>query len=141
MVEKNQGHILNVASIAGFMSGPLMSTYYATKNYVVSLSEGVREELRHQGSAVNISILCPGPVETNFDKVAGVDFSLASVSSEMVAKCAIKGLKQKKFYIVPGIKISFLRIVSRLVPRSLLVKLVYFQQKKKKVYKNYKHQP
>ena len=132
MLKKDQGQILNVASIAGFMSGPLMSTYYATKNYVVSLSEGIREELYHQGSKVSVSILCPGPVETNFDKVAGVDFSLTAVSSEMVAKCAIKGLQKKKFYIVPGMKISFLRIISRLVPRSLLVKLVYFQQKKKK---------
>lgn len=132
MVKKDRGQILNVASIAGFMSGPLMATYYATKNYVVSLSEGIREELLHQRSNVSISILCPGPVETNFDKIAGVDFSLSAVSSEMVAKCAIKGLQKKKFYIVPGIYISCLRVFSRLLPRSLLVKLVYFQQKKKK---------
>lgn len=132
MVERNQGQILNVASVAGFMSGPLMATYYATKNYVVSLSEAVFEELRKGKSNVSISILCPGPVDTNFDRVAGVDFSLSSVSSEYVAECAIRGIQKRKFYIVPSLKISFLRVMSRLVPRSLLVKLVYFQQKKKK---------
>lgn len=132
MVDKNYGQILNVASVAGFMSGPLMATYYATKNYVVSLSEGVHEELRRSKSNVSISILCPGPVDTNFDRVAGVDFSLSSVSSEYVAKCAVKGIQKRKFYIVPSFKISFLRVMSRLVPRSLLVKLIYFQQRKKK---------
>lgn len=72
MIRKDKGQILNVASIAGFMPGPLMSTYYATKNYVVSLSEGVREELRKRKSKVKVSILCPGPVKTNFDNIAGV---------------------------------------------------------------------
>lgn len=134
MVKKDTGQILNVASIAGFMSGPLMATYYATKNYVVSLSEAVREELRRSGSNVSISILCPGPVDTNFNAIAGVDFSLTSISSNEVAKCVIKGLKRKKFYIVPGKLISFLRIFSRFIPRSLLVRFVYFQQRKKKVY-------
>ena len=66
MKEKNSGKILNVASIAGFMPGPLMATYYATKSYVVRLSESIREELRREKSKVQISILCPGPVNTNF---------------------------------------------------------------------------
>lgn len=132
MVKNNKGQILNVASIAGFLSGPLMATYYATKNYVVSLSEGVREELRRKKSSVSISILCPGAVATNFDKVAGVDFSFVSMSSERVAKYAIKKLHKHKFYIVPGRLISFFRIISRIVPRSLSGKIVYFLQKKKR---------
>ncbi len=70
MIEKNEGHILNVASIAGFMPGPLMSTYYSSKAYVVRLTEGIREELKKQASNVKISLLCPGPVDTNFNKVA-----------------------------------------------------------------------
>lgn len=132
MVKKDSGQILNVASIAGFMPGPLMSTYYATKNYVVSLSEGVREELRKRKSKVNISILCPGPVKTNFDNVAGVSFSLRGKSSKDVAKYTVKQLRRGKFYIVPGIDIKFLRFISGIVPNSLITKIVYYQQRKKK---------
>lgn len=132
MVKKDQGQILNVASIAGFMPGPLMSTYYATKNYVVSLSTGVREELRKRKSHVEISILCPGPVHTNFNRVALVEFSLKSLSSELVARYTVKKLKKKQFYIIPGQKIRILRLISKLIPTSLLVRVVYFQQKKKK---------
>ena len=131
MVKKDSGQILNVASIAGFMSGPLMSTYYATKNYVVSLSEGVREELRKSKSKVSLSILCPGPVKTNFDNVAGVRFSLRGKSSEEVARYAIKQLKRGKFYIVPGIDIKILRFISKVVPNSLVTRIVYYQQRKK----------
>ena len=132
MVNRDSGQILNVASIAGFMPGPLMSTYYATKNYVVSLSEGVREELRKKKSNVRISILCPGPVKTNFDNVAGVKFSLKGKSSDEVAKYVVKCMKKGKFYIVPGFDIKLLRFISGIVPNSLISKVVYYQQKKKK---------
>ena len=131
MVKRDSGYILNVASIAGFMPGPLMSTYYATKNYVVSLSEGVREELRKRKSNVKISILCPGPVKTNFDSVAGVSFSLRGKSSLEVAKYAVKKMKESKFYIVPGFDINLLRFVSKFIPNSLVSKVVYYQQRKK----------
>ena len=67
MIAKNAGHILNVASIAGFMPGPLMATYYATKNYVVSLSRAINRELKKEKSNVKISVLCPGPVKTEFN--------------------------------------------------------------------------
>ena len=82
MKQKNSGKILNVASIAGFMPGPLMATYYSTKSYVVRLSEAIREELRREKSNVQISILCPGPVNTNFNKVADVQFALKGLSSK-----------------------------------------------------------
>ena len=133
MVKRDSGQILNVASIAGFMPGPLMSTYYATKNYVVSLSEGVREELRKKKSKVKLSILCPGPVKTNFDNVAGVKFSLKGKSSDEVAKYTIKCMKKNKFYIVPGFDIKLLRFISGIVPNSLISMVVYYQQKKKKL--------
>ena len=132
MIKKDQGQILNVASIAGFMPGPLMETYYATKNYVTSLSEGLREDLRKRKSHVHLSILCPGPVNTNFDEVAGVSFSLKGQSSDWIAKYTIKKLKKKKFYIIPGMSIKVIRIFSRLVPSSFVAKIVYYQQKKKK---------
>ena len=132
MVKRDRGMILNVASIAGFMPGPLMSTYYATKNYVVSLSEGVREELIKRRSKVVLSILCPGPVKTNFDNVAGVSFSLKGKSSDDVARYAIDKFSKGKFYIVPGIDIKILRFISGIVPNSLISKVVYYQQRKKK---------
>lgn len=100
-VKKDSGTILNVASIAGFMPGPLMSTYYATKAYIVRISEGIREELKHRKSNVKISILCPGPVATNFNEVANVKFHLREANSMDVAKYAIEKIQKGKFYIVP----------------------------------------
>ena len=131
MIKKDRGQILNVASIAGFIPGPLMSTYYATKNYVVCLSEGVREELRKMNSNVKLSILCPGPVKTNFDNVAGVQFSLKGKSSDEVAKYTVYKLEKGKFYIIPGLQIKIIRILKRIIPDSLVAKIVYYQQKKK----------
>ena len=131
MKEKNSGKILNVASIAGFMPGPLMATYYATKNYVVKLSEGIREELKKEHSKVKISILCPGPVETNFNKVANVDFHLREANSMDVAKYAIRKLEKGKFYIVPGIDIKISRLGAKILPANIISKFVYMAQKRK----------
>lgn len=129
MKKVNKGHILNVASIAGFMSGPLMSTYYATKSYIVRLSEGIREELNKEKSNVKISILCPGPVSTNFNKVANVKFALKERNSYQVAIYALNHLN--KFYIVPGADIKLARFASHLFPSSLVAKVTYMIQKKK----------
>ena len=131
MKEKNSGKILNVASIAGFMPGPLMATYYATKNYVVKLSEGIREELKKEHSKVQISILCPGPVETNFNKVANVDFHLREANSMDVAKYAIRKLEKGKFYIVPGIDIKIARFGAKILPTNIISKFAYMAQKRK----------
>ena len=131
MKEKNNGKILNVASIAGFMPGPLMATYYATKNYVVKLSEAIREELKKEHSKVQISILCPGPVETNFNKVANVDFHLREVNSMDVAKYAIKKLQKGKFYIVPGIDVKIARFGAKILPANIISKFAYMAQKRK----------
>ena len=131
MKAKNSGKILNVASIAGFMPGPLMTTYYSTKNYVVRFSESIREELRRKKSKVQISILCPGPVDTNFNKVAEVEFALKGLSSEYVAKYAINKFFKGKFYIVPGWKIKLARIGAKLAPASFVAKISYNMQKRK----------
>lgn len=131
MIKKDSGKILNVASIAGFMPGPLMTTYYSTKNYVVRFSESIREELRRKKSKVQISILCPGPVDTNFNKVADVEFALKGLSSEYVAKYAINKFFKGKFYIVPGWKIKLARIGAKLAPASLVAKISYNMQKRK----------
>ena len=131
MKAKGSGQILNVASIAGFMPGPLMSTYYATKGYVVRLSEGIREELKKEKSNVKISILCPGPVNTNFNKVANVKFYIREADSMDVAKYAIKKLQQGKFYIVPGIDVKIAKIGAKIIPTPIISKITYKIQKRK----------
>ena len=132
MKEKNKGKILNVASIAGFMTGPLMSAYYASKNYVVELSSGINKELKKAKSNVRISILCPGPVDTNFNNVAGVRFSVKSLSSEYVAKYAIDKTLKGKEIIIPGIGIKILYGLNKLSPRFISTELAYHTQKSKK---------
>ncbi len=131
MKEKNSGHILNVSSIAGFMPGPLMASYYASKAYVLRLSEAIREELKKEKSKVKISVLCPGPVNTNFNKVAGVEFNLYSLSSQKVAKYAIDKMLKNKFIIVPGLGIKLLRILAKISPNNITTKFVYLMQKRK----------
>ena len=131
MKAKNSGKILNVASIAGFMPGPLMATYYSTKAYVVRLSEAIREELKKESSKVQISILCPGTVDTNFNKVADVQFALKGLSSEYVAKYTTDKLFKGKFYIVPGWKIKLAKFGAKIAPNALVAKICYNMQKRK----------
>ena len=131
MKKKGMGKILNVASIAGFMPGPLMATYYATKPYVVRLSESIREELKKEKSNVQISILCPGPVSTNFNNVANVKFHMREANSQDVAKYAINKLEKGKFYIVPGIDVKLAKLGAKLVPASFVSKITYKIQKRK----------
>ena len=76
MKKRNYGYILNVASMAAFAPGPLMATYYSTKAYVLRLTTSIYEELRRDKSKVVVSCLCPGPVDTNFNNVANVNFSV-----------------------------------------------------------------
>lgn len=131
MKEKNSGKILNVASIAGFMPGPLMATYYATKAYVVRLSEAIREELKKDKSNVKISVLCPGPVATNFNNVANVKFKLREANSFDVAKYTIKKMEKGKFYIVPGLDVKIAKVGAKIFPANLVSKVTYRVQKKK----------
>lgn len=131
MVERDSGRILNVASVASFMAGPLMATYYATKNYVLRFSQAIREELKKDKSNVKISVLCPGPVNTNFNKVANVRFALKGLSSEYVAKYAINKTLKGKFLIIPGWKIKIARFLSKISPDTISTKICYHMQSKK----------
>ena len=131
MKKEESGKILNVASIAGFMPGPLMSTYYATKSYIVKLSEGIREELKKEKSKIQISILCPGPVNTNFNKVANVKFRLKEAESGKIAKYAIDQMLKGKFYIVPQIKIKLAKLGAKITPTPIISKITYKIQKRK----------
>ena len=131
MKERNHGYILNVGSIAGFMPGPLMSSYYASKSYVVKLTEGIRKELKKSKSGVSISVLCPGPVNTNFNETAGVKFAVKPLSSEYVAKYAIDMMFKKKLIIVPGCMIKIARFLSKFAPDNIVAEVVYHIQTRK----------
>lgn len=131
MTSKNQGMILNVASSAGFFAGPYLNTYYATKNYVLKLTMALNEELKVQKSKVIVGALCPGPVNTNFNNVAGGTFNTKGLSSEYVAKYAIDQILKGKTIIIPSFKMKVLVFVSRFVPYRLLLKILYNVQNKK----------
>ncbi len=129
---RNRGRILNVASSAGFLTGPLMSSYYASKNYVVKLSLAIHEELRRCNSKVKISVFCPGPVDTNFNNRAGVNFALNSISSEYAARYAIDKWLSGKNVIIPTALMKIGVAASKLVPVQLLSRVTYNIQQKKK---------
>ena len=134
MVKKNKGYILNVASSAGLLKGgPLMSCYYATKSYVTSFTLAIAEELRRNKSKVRVSVLCPGPVDTNFNNVAGVKFNISSLPSRYVARYAIdKFLRERKIVIVPGFKVKMGIFFSRFVSIKRLLRITYNIQRRKK---------
>ena len=134
MEKRNSGYILNVASSAGLLrGGPLMSTYYATKGYVVDFTLATYEELRRNKSKVGISVLCPGPVKTNFNNVAGVKFNLSSLDAKYVARYAIdEVLKKRKLVIVPGFKVRMGIFFSRFLSVKRLLKTTYNIQRRKK---------
>ena len=132
MEGNKNAHILNVASIAGLLpGGPLLGTYYATKSYVRSYTLGIYEELRRKGSSIKISCLCPGPVNTNFNKVAGGGFNTSSLSSEYVAKYGIDKTLKGKMIIIPGTMMKLGIFFSRFLPYRLQLKILYKIQRKK----------
>lgn len=130
-VNRDSGRILNVASSAGFMTGPLMATYYATKNYALRLTEAISEELRRKESHVTVSALCPGPVRTEFDRVASVKFSMKGISSEYCAKYAIDNALKGKLIIIPGASIRAGLFFRRFLSEKALMKLAYSFQRRK----------
>ncbi len=131
MIKRNSGYILNVSSSASFQAGPLMSTYYATKSYVTKLTLAIYEELRRDKSKVHISCLCPGPVKTNFNDVANVDFSIKGLDSDYVAKYAIDKMFKNKMLIIPGTKMKLAKFFGRFLSDKFLLKCTYNIQKKK----------
>ena len=130
-VKKDKGKILNVASIAGFMPGPLMATYYSTKAYIVRFSQAISEELRRKKSNVSIHLFCPGPVNTNFNNVANVKFAIKGFLSEYAAKYAVDRMLEGKKIIIPGIKIKITRILAKIIPDKIMAFFCYKMQKRK----------
>jgi len=125
------GQILNVASMAGFVSGPYMAEYYATKNYVLSFSIALHEELK--ADHILVSALCPGPTHTEFFQVATTASSgvhdTFTMDIDPVIKASMKGLKKGKCIIIPGFSNKMLHILLACVPRSVSAKFVAKIQK------------
>lgn len=130
-IRRDSGYILNVASSAAFLPGPLMATYYATKSYVLRLSMAIYKELKVRKSHVAISVLCPGPVQTEFAKVANVAFMMKGKNSEVIAEDAIYGMFQKKLIIIPGLLMKISYVLSRILPNEILMDCSYHIQHRK----------
>ena len=131
MIKKNSGYILNVASAAGFGPGPLMATYYASKSYVLNLTEAINYELKKKNSKVIVSVLCPGPVATNFNNVAGVKFASKPLTSSYVSKYALDKMFKGKTIIIPGFSIKIITFLRKICPRKLILNITYNYQKRK----------
>lgn len=129
--KKNKGYIMNVASSAAFLPGPLMATYYATKAYVLRMTEAIYKELQKENSNVKISVLCPGPVDTAFNKRANVSFSLKGMNSKDVSKYAINKMFEGKMIIIPGIVMKIAYIGEKFLPEKILLNCAYHFQSKK----------
>ncbi|SCX74929.1 hypothetical protein SAMN02910451_00033 [Butyrivibrio hungatei] len=133
MHKQGHGTILNVASSAGlFPAGPYMSTYYASKAYVTSLTKGVAHELKEIGSSVYVACLCPGPVDTEFNANADVTFSLKGISAERCVDECLKGMRRKKTVIIPTLRMKAATFGARLLPESFVIMMTAGQQKKKR---------
>jgi hypothetical protein len=123
---RNRGGILNVSSIAGFLPGPGMAVYYASKAYVLSFSEALRGELAPRG--VRVTTLCPGPVPSEFQARAGFkpgfDSAILNVSPADVAKEGYRGLMANKRAVLPGLGIKIVPLLLRLFPRGFILAAV-----------------
>src|SRR5690606_1171011 len=127
MLKRNEGEIINVASLAGFQPGPMMSIYYSTKAFLISFTEAVARE--NKDSNVRVSVLCPGVVDTNFRKNVSADSeakinSMNSNPREVVA-CGIRKMRKGIVVILPSLSCQILAFLSRILPRSLACDIVY----------------
>ena len=130
MKEENKGYILNIASTAAFSPGPLMASYFATKAYILRLTEAISEEIRHENSNVYVGCLCPGPVDTHFNDTLGVKFSKAQ-NSDKLAHYALKKMFQRKTVIIPTVNHKMNAFFNKFVPLKILLNANYNVQVKK----------
>lgn len=130
-IHNDYGYILNVASLSGFMAGPKLNTYYATKNYIAKLTMAINEELRKAKSKVKICALCPGPTNTEFNRVAKGKFSIKEASSEYVAKYGIDKMFKGKMIIIPTLKMKLVLFGTRFIPYRLQLYITYLIQWRK----------
>lgn len=128
MVTRGGGMILNVASVAAFQPGPLMAVYYATKAYVLSLSEALAEEL--VGTGVSATALCPGPTRTEFHEQAGVPVA-QTATARAVAEAGYRGMVRGRRIVITGLLFRLLILFSRFLPRRSSAAFVHFTQKRR----------
>tara|TARA_Y100000741_G_scaffold354589_1_gene329050 strand:- start:18 stop:779 length:762 start_codon:yes stop_codon:yes gene_type:complete len=131
MVKKNDGKIMNISSVAAFQPGPLMSLYYATKAYILHFTEAIANEVKDKN--ICISVLCPGQTKTNFQKNVSSKKNkiMFNVSCpEKVAKYGYRALKANNTISIPGNFNKFLVFLNRLLPRSVVTKIVRYIQEK-----------
>jgi short-subunit dehydrogenase len=125
MLDRKDGKILNLASTAGFLPGPNMAVYYASKAYVISFSEALAEEVR--GTGVTVTVLCPGATATGFQERAAVEttplFRFPMAKADAVAKAGINGMLRGRPVVVPGITNKLVAISPKITPRGLLVRV------------------
>lgn len=131
-IKRDSGRILNVSSSAGFFPGPLMAAYYASKSYVLNLSQAVYRELKEIGSNVTISVLCPGPVQTEFNKRAGVTNSAPPADCRYTARYAVDMMFKNKFCIIPDVKMKFVISAASFLPANIKSKIIYMIQNNRK---------
>lgn len=132
IIECKNGGILNVASTAAFCSGPRMAAYYASKAYVLNLTEAIYEECKDTG--IKVSCLCPGPVKTGFQGKAGINKSESAkkylMDAEEVAKITYKEFNKGKLIIIPGVKNKLLVLGNKFLPESISRKIILKTNKK-----------
>ena len=125
MIERRSGAILNVASTAAFQPGPKMAVYFATKAFVLSLSEALHEELKRHG--IKVSCLCPGPTRTEFGEVAGFGgnklFDRVAMSADRVVETGLKGLASNRAVVVTGWLNKLGAASTRFAPRPVVRKI------------------
>ena len=131
MVKNGHGILLNVGSCAGFTSGPTFSSYYASKNYVVRLTEAIHEELRQAKSPVKVCCLCPGPVDTAFNDNSGVAVSGKQITAKQAAREGVDGALKGKMLVIPGTKMKLVTVGSHILGEHLSTMINYHVQKKK----------
>lgn len=128
----DDGFLLNIASSAGILpGGPYMATYYATKAYVKSISVAVNQELLEEGSNIYVGCLCPGPVNTEFNQTANVEFTLKGISAEFCVSYALQQMFAKKVMIIPSAMIKGVYLFNRICPLRLALRMTSRQQRKK----------
>lgn len=131
MLARDSGTILNVGSMAGFSAGPRLSSYYASKNYVVRLTQAIHEELRRKKSKVKVSVLCPGPVNTNFNQVAHVRFSVGGMDPHAVARYALDKAEKGKMVIIPGALMKATKFFEHFLSEKMLTRACFTIQSAK----------
>jgi uncharacterized protein len=134
-LSRHRGGLLNVGSMAGFLPGPGMAVYYATKAYVLSFTEAMHSELRSRG--IRVSVLCPGPVPTEFFERAGLSKrSMApgplTQSADAVAEAGYRGLVAGRRTIVPGFLNKVITVLIRVTPRRLVLAFVDYRQRRRR---------